>query len=112
MHHLPQQPCDAVAVDRLPRPYDAVSVDRAHPSGNARSFTGTTRSAERSDLDGEPDEATTVAVLGVQRATGSIDRWLSVRNAEGPMTPAEARRLARLLIAAADEIQLYVQEGI
>lgn len=93
----------------IPKPSDAVRVDLPHPSGLARGFTGTTRQVERTDLN-----PVDVVVFGVQYASWDkpAERWIFVRGVEGPMTPAEARRLARLLIAAADEIQLYAQEGI
>lgn len=87
-------------------PPDAVQVDPWHPSGTGRGFTGTTRQLDRADLDGEPAEPAEVVVSGVQFARdGSVERWLFVRNANGPMTPSEARQLARLLMGAANEIQ-------
>jgi hypothetical protein len=83
-------------------PPDATQLDQWHPSGTGRGFIGTTRRVDRA----EPDDTIAVVVSGVQysRDGGRTERWIFVRDASGPMTPPEARQLARALMGAVDEI--------
>jgi hypothetical protein len=52
----------------------------------------------------DPDHDIYVRVAGEQYADGRIDRWVSVEEAIRPLTVAQAKALARALIAAAEEI--------
>jgi hypothetical protein len=83
----------------FPHPAGAVSIDPWRDDGDAviyRSFTGRSWVVER-----EHDDIF-VHVDGLQYATGAVERWVGLN--DHVISPADARQLARLLIAAAEEV--------
>lgn len=88
---------------RLPLPAGATDVDPDwHDSGSNfyRPFHGTSRCVELPDSHVDA----IVGIAGFQYSGGQVDRWVNVDNAEA-LTPAQARQVARALIAAADEAE-------
>ena len=92
----------------VPMPAGAVRVDdegwinARTPEAAYRYWTGTTRVVERNDRETD----LTVHIGGVQYGDGRVDRDISVHRLDGhndPLTPDQARQLARHLIAAADQ---------
>lgn len=99
---------------KVPLPAGAVSVEPwyhpdkpidAPPSngepGSVRYFTGSEWTVERDD----PQTALQVQLDGNQYADGRVERFIVLDG--DPLTPAQARHLADVLVAAADEIDRW-----
>lgn len=84
----------------VPPPAGAVSVGEwLLDGGNARHFAGTVR-----EVDLARGEIATVKIAGDQFAAGHVDRYAIVERRLPALSAAEARQLARTLMAAADEL--------
>jgi hypothetical protein len=87
-------------------PAGAVEVDGWRlDGGTARPFTGT----KRTTVLNRGDDVH-VDIMGCQCRDGSVDRRISL-NGNHFLGASEARELARVLIAAADEMAGYDQEA-
>jgi hypothetical protein len=67
-----------------------------------RRFVGTCRVVELPDNNRDRDIY--VRVEGEQDGDGRIDRWISLEETDVPLDAGQAKKLARHLLAAADEI--------
>jgi hypothetical protein len=92
---------DAIHAD-VPLPAGAVQVDDWDQWG-CRYFTGSKWLVERDDREEDIECSST----GSQHPDGRLERLMHVHrlHADDPINPAQARQLARALIAAADEYE-------
>ena len=67
--------------------------------GEARHFVGTVR-----EVDLARGETATIKIAGDQNAGGSIDRYVIVERRLPALSATDARQLARMLVAAGDEL--------
>jgi hypothetical protein len=87
----------------LPDPAGALLVDPDWQDSGTnfyRPFHGTSWVVELPDSHVDAS----VKIAGFQYSGGQVECWIHVDNAEG-LFPAQARQLARALIAAADEVE-------
>lgn len=94
---LPPEPAGTTA-DSLWEPWDEDTV--------MRRFVGTTRVVDVDPRDGGP---VTVGIGGLQYHDGRQEWSVELADKDPSLTPAEARELAIVLIAAADEITRRLQ---
>jgi hypothetical protein len=91
----------------LPLPAGAAKVGDWDDPNPWRRFYGPGWLIKRTDEDDVE-----IIIVGIQYTDGRIERGVELRGYGGPLTAAQTRQLARILIAAAAEMEQMAQYDI